>query len=86
MTTILSLRYDTLIDIIAYSSKLCGKTPYLVSILTGLFNPSHMEYEENRPNDIAGEPSLAEMVDKAIRILQKNDNGFFLQVEGNNAN
>jgi len=56
--------------------------PEQTDYVLGLFNPSHMEYEENRPNDIAGEPSLAEMVDKAIRILKKNDNGFFLQVEG----
>lgn len=48
----------------------------------GLFNPSHMEYEQDRPNDIAGEPSLAEMTGKAIDILKKNNNGFFLMVEG----
>ncbi|GAA3886940.1 hypothetical protein GCM10022405_10680 [Gibbsiella dentisursi] len=27
-------------------------------------------------------PSLAQMTDKAIELLSKNDNGFFLQVEG----
>lgn len=48
----------------------------------GLFNPSHMEYEQDRPNDIAGEPSLAEMTGKAIDIMQKNNKGFFLMVEG----
>ena len=41
-----------------------------------------MAYEVDRANDVAGEPSLAEMTEKAIQILQKNDKGFFLLVEG----
>lgn len=46
----------------------------------GLFNPGHMEHELKRdPNN---EPSLAEMVAKAIQILRRNKNGFFLLVEG----
>ena len=48
----------------------------------GLFNPSHMQYELERQQDTAGEPSLAEMTEKAIRILQRNEKGFFLLVEG----
>lgn len=47
----------------------------------GLFNESHMQYEANRQNDIAGEPSLSEMTSKAIDILDNNDKGFFLMVE-----
>jgi alkaline phosphatase len=47
----------------------------------GLFNESHMQYEADRANDIAGEPSLSEMTEKAIGILNNNDNGFFLTVE-----
>ncbi|WP_394130521.1 alkaline phosphatase [Shewanella maritima] len=47
----------------------------------GLFNESHMQYEADRSNDIAGEPSIAQMTGKAIDILAKNDNGFFLMVE-----
>ncbi|MCU4676147.1 alkaline phosphatase [Catenovulum sp. 2E275] len=46
-----------------------------------LFNESHMQYEADRANDIAGEPSLSEMTAKAIDILDNNDNGFFLTVE-----
>ena len=38
-----------------------------------------MTYELDR--DPALEPSLSEMVDKAIDILSKNKNGFFLFVE-----
>ncbi|MCW8878709.1 MAG: alkaline phosphatase [Kangiellaceae bacterium] len=47
----------------------------------GLFNESHMQYEADRQNDIAGEPSLSEMTTKAINILDNNDKGFFLMVE-----
>ena len=50
----------------------------------GLFEPSHMQYEADRAIDPAGEPSLTEMTDKAIRLLQKSggDKGYFLHVEG----
>ncbi len=47
----------------------------------GLFNESHMQYEADRGNDIAGEPSLSEMTEKAIDILDNNKKGFFLMVE-----
>lgn len=47
----------------------------------GLFNESHMQYEDDRSNDIAGEPSLSQMTDKAIDVLAKNDKGYFLMVE-----
>ncbi|UAA40088.1 alkaline phosphatase [Paraneptunicella aestuarii] len=47
----------------------------------GLFNESHMQYEADRANDIAGEPSLAEMTSKAIDVLDNNEQGFFLMVE-----
>ena len=49
--------------------------------LFGLFNESHMQYEADRENDIAGEPSLSEMTEKAIKILDNNDDGFLLVVE-----
>ena len=41
-----------------------------------------MEYEADRLQDKSGEPSLEEMTEKAIKILQKNPKGFFLLVEG----
>ena len=47
----------------------------------GLFNESHMQYEADRVNDIAGEPSLSQMTEKAIHILDNNEKGFFLTVE-----
>jgi alkaline phosphatase len=56
--------------------------PVTTNKVIGLFNPSHMEFEQDRANDIAGEPSLADMTGKAIDILKKNQNGYFLMVEG----
>lgn len=47
----------------------------------GLFNESHMQYEADRANDIAGEPSLTELTTKAIDVLDNNDKGFLLVVE-----
>ncbi len=47
----------------------------------GLFNESHMQYEADRDNDVAGEPSLSEMTAKAIGVLDNNDKGYFLMVE-----
>ena len=41
-----------------------------------------MRYEVERADDKAGEPSIAEMTEKAIEILKKNPKGFFLLVEG----
>ena len=42
-----------------------------------------MQYESARmKEDLGGEPSLSEMTEKAIKILAKNPNGFFLMVEG----
>jgi len=49
--------------------------------LFGLFNYSHMQYEADRANDVAGEPSLTQMTQKAVSILSKNTKGFFLMVE-----
>jgi alkaline phosphatase len=47
----------------------------------GLFEPSHMQYEWDRARDPAGEPSLTAMTEKAIRILSRSPNGYFLMVE-----
>ncbi|MFA0791320.1 alkaline phosphatase [Microbulbifer echini] len=49
--------------------------------LLGLFNASHMRYEADRANDVAGEPSLSEMTAKGLAMMQKNDKGYFLMVE-----
>ena len=44
-----------------------------------------MKYEHQREVDAAkpeAEPSITEMTEAAIKILQKSENGFFLMVEG----
>jgi alkaline phosphatase len=57
--------------------------PNTTDHLLGLFEPSHVHYETDRVvHDKAGEPSLTEMTTKAIDILKKNHNGYFLMVEG----
>ncbi|AHG20334.2 alkaline phosphatase [Chania multitudinisentens RB-25] len=56
--------------------------PAKVDHLLALFEPSHMQFEHDRPRDAAGEPSLAEMTGKAIDILAKNPEGYLLLVEG----
>nr|VZI27318.1 unnamed protein product [Spirometra erinaceieuropaei] len=47
--------------------------------LMGLLAASHLPYVLDRPS---GEPSLVDLTAKAIEILKKNPNGFFLFVEG----
>ncbi|CAL1289807.1 unnamed protein product [Larinioides sclopetarius] len=56
------------------------KTDYLL----GLFEPAHLYDVTDRDsmNSDFGEPTLAEMTEKAIRILSRNPQGFFLLVEG----
>lgn len=49
--------------------------------LLGLFEPSHMQYETDRSSEPTGEPSLADMTQKAISVLKQHENGFFLMVE-----
>lgn len=57
--------------------------PNKINRVLGLFEPSHMQYESDRTaSDTPGEPSIAEMTEKAIKILQKNPKGYFLLVEG----
>lgn len=51
-----------------------------VSHLMGLFEPKDLKYELNR--NASTDPSIVEMTEKAIRILRRNPNGFFLFVEG----
>ncbi len=51
------------------------------SKLLGLFEPGHMKYEMLRADDKAGEPSLADLTEKAIKILSHDEDGYFLMVE-----
>ena len=47
-----------------------------------LFEPSHMDYELDRADDPAGEPSISEMTRAAITRLSQDPDGFVLLVEG----
>ncbi|XP_046428321.1 membrane-bound alkaline phosphatase-like [Neodiprion virginianus] len=51
-----------------------------VDYLLGLFESSHCQYQLEA--DPVTEPTLTEMTEAAIKILQKNSNGYFLFVEG----
>ena len=50
--------------------------------LLGLFQPSHMQFEHDRPGDTGGEPSLAEMTRVAISRLRDAPEGYVLLIEG----
>lgn len=50
------------------------------SKIWGMFAPKDLSYEMDR--DTSKQPSLAEMTEKAISVLSKNEKGFFLMVEG----
>ena len=52
------------------------------SQITGLFSGDHMDFEYDRVTDKANQPSLAEMTRAAISLLQRNNKGYFLIVEG----
>lgn len=56
--------------------------PRLISFAAGLFAYSHMDFDVDRNTNDTGDPSLAEMAIKALRILANNPEGYFLFVEG----
>ncbi|WP_249384121.1 alkaline phosphatase [Chitinivorax sp. B] len=54
----------------------------VVNKLFGLFHKSHMDYELDRAKKNLDQPNLAEMAVKAVDVLSKSPNGYFLMVEG----
>ncbi len=50
--------------------------------LWGMFANDALAYDLDRPRFAPTQPSLSEMTSKAIELLKKNSNGFFLFVEG----
>ncbi|MHC6082877.1 alkaline phosphatase [Ralstonia solanacearum] len=67
---------------VSTGTQLAAVDPAATTKLLGLFSLDHMSYELDRVKTSVDEPSLADMTEKAIRILQKNGNGYFLMVEG----
>lgn len=48
----------------------------------GLFEPSHLQYELDRADDIGKEPSLADLTRAAVTRLSRDDKGYVLMIEG----
>ncbi|GCB04854.1 alkaline phosphatase [Ralstonia sp. SET104] len=67
---------------VSTGTQLAAVDPTSTNKLLGLFNLDHMNYELDRKKNNVDEPSLADMTEKAIRVLQKNGKGYFLMVEG----
>ena len=64
-----------------WNAKQLAAAPTDVPLLA-LFEPDHMQYSHDRPQDGAGEPTLAEMTRAAITRLGRNPQGYVLLVEG----
>lgn len=65
----------------AWNARQLADAPLDAPVLA-LFEPSHMRYEHDRPQDPAGEPDLAAMTRAAIARLSRNPAGYVLLVEG----
>jgi alkaline phosphatase len=63
-------------------SALLNLDPKTTPRLLGLFDASHMAYEDERSAERTGEPSLTEMVTVAVSILSQDPDGYFLMIEG----
>ncbi|EDV96436.1 membrane-bound alkaline phosphatase [Drosophila grimshawi] len=63
--------------------KLLKVDPKETDRLLGLFSKSHMHYHlEQLADEDNNEPTLEEMTEKAIEMLENEENGYFLFVEG----
>ncbi|MBN8429713.1 alkaline phosphatase [Microbulbifer salipaludis] len=62
-------------------SELAGTDLANTDKLLGLFTASHMSYDADRTAHDKDEPSIAEMTGRAIELLSKNEQGYFLMVE-----
>lgn len=63
-------------------SKLAALDATKAGKLLGLFSQSEMAYELDRVKQNLDQPSLTQMTEKALDVLSRNNNGFFLMVEG----
>jgi alkaline phosphatase len=48
----------------------------------GLFSPDHMPWALERDTSPAGQPSLVNMTEQALKLLSQNTKGYLLVVEG----
>ena len=65
---------DTVADLAGVAKPIDGQ-------LMGLFEPSHMKFDADRPGDPGNEPSLRDMTALAVKQLSANNKGYFLLVE-----
>ncbi len=72
--------YAYVYDENGFGSLAPNTTPRILAV----FDYGGMQYEADRPDDSAGEPSLAEMTAAAISSLSQDTDGYFLMVEGGN--
>ena len=70
--------YNAANDLASFNA--AGTDKPLIGLFDQALTEGHMSYELDR--DPALEPSIAQMTTKAIDILSKNPNGYFLMVEG----
>ena len=70
--------YTAVNDLTSFNA--APSTGRMIGLFDQALSQGHMSYELDR--DPTKEPSLAQMTTKAIDILSKNPNGYFLMVEG----
>ncbi len=69
-------------QLVQTATELQAMNPATTNKLVGLFHMDHMDFELDRLNKNLDQPSLTDMTTKAIDVLSKNGNGYFLMVEG----
>jgi alkaline phosphatase len=75
-------RYGSRARFVWNATQLSELDPATTDRVLGLFEPSHMMYDDDRRRKNADEPTLAELTSFAVKRLQRNRDGFFLMVEG----
>jgi len=72
--------YTYVSDKASFDSAPTSSGSKIIGLFDQAFSQGHMSYDLDR--DATQEPSLSEMTSKAIDLLSKNGNGYFLMVEG----
>jgi alkaline phosphatase len=72
--------YNYVYDLATFNAAPASAGTKVLGLFDQAGSQGHMSYEADR--DPTKEPSLAQMTKKAIDILSKNGNGYFLMVEG----
>ena len=72
--------YQSATDLTTFNAVPTAAGTKVIGLFDQAYLEGHMSYELDR--DPTKEPSLAQMTSKAIDILSKNTNGYFLMVEG----